>query len=254
MCVAHLELLCASLSTKDMKHRATLWGFGKFKRLLFLVGINSYWFIVSFFSVVVQFVNRVRLFVTPWSAVCQASLSFSISWGLLSVHWVGGSVQPSHSLLPTSPLAFSLSEYQDLFLKSCLFISDGHSIETSASASVLPVNIQGRVLLGLTGLISLRSKDLSRVFSNTIIGKHQFFGTQPFLYSSSCICTWQYLSTFLFFSSLAPSCFYFIFFNPAHVYSHSFASVFNFLVSLVFCSICLAKGRILLFCLLLAYL
>ena len=254
MCVAHLELLCASLSTKDMKHRATLWCFGKFKRLLFLVGINSYWFIVSFFSVVVQFVNHVRLFVTPWSAVCQASLSFSISWGLLSVHWVGGSVQPSHSLLPTSPLAFSLSEYQDLFLKSCLFISDGHSIETSASASVLPVNIQGRVLLGLTGLISLRSKDLSRVFSNTVIGKHQFFGTQPFLYSSSCICTWQYLSTLLFFSSLAPSCFYFIFFNPAHVYSHSFASIFNFLVSLVFCSICLAKGRILLFCLLLAYL
>ena len=148
------------------------------------------------------------------SAVCQASLSFSISWSLLSVHWVGGSVQPSHSLLPASPLAFSLSEYEDLFLKSCLLISDGHSIETSASASVLPVNIQGRVLLGLTGLISLRSKDLSRVFSITITGNHQFFGAQPFLWSTSCICTrrtWQYLSTLLFFSSLAPSYFYFIF-------------------------------------------
>ena len=66
------------------------------------------------------------------------------------------------------------------FPMSQLFASGGQSIGASASASVLPVNSQGWFLLGLTGLISLQSKGLSRVFSNTTIQKHQFFGTQPF--------------------------------------------------------------------------
>ena len=60
-----------------------------------------------------------------------------------------------------------------------------------ASASVLPMNIQSWFLLGLTGLISLQLKGgLSRVFSNTTIWKHQFFGAQPSLWSNSHICTW----------------------------------------------------------------
>ena len=73
---------------------------------------------------------------------------------------------------------------------SCLFISDGQSIGASASASVLPVNIQSQFPLGLTGWISLQSKGLSRVFSNTTVQKHQFFGIQSFLWSDSHICTW----------------------------------------------------------------
>ena len=72
---------------------------------------------------------------------------------------------------------------------SRLFASGGQSIGTSASASVLPVNIQGWVSLGLTGLIFLLSKGLLRVFS-TRIPKHQFFGIQPSLLSNSRICTW----------------------------------------------------------------
>ena len=68
---------------------------------------------------------------------------------------------------------------------SWLFASDGQSIGASASASVLPVNIQGWFPLGLTGLISLLSGELSRAFSSTVIQRHQFFSAQPFLWSSS---------------------------------------------------------------------
>ena len=60
----------------------------------------------------------------------------------------------------------------------------------SASALVLPMNIQGWVPLGFTGWISLLSKGVSRVFSSTTVQKHQFFGTQPSLWSNSHICTW----------------------------------------------------------------
>ena len=64
------------------------------------------------------------------------------------------------------------------------------NIGVSASASVLPTNSQSWFPLGLTGLISLLSKGLSRVFSSTLIQKHQFFGIQPSLWSKSHICTW----------------------------------------------------------------
>ena len=75
---------------------------------------------------------------------------------------------------------------------SQLVTSSGQSIGTSASSSVLPMNIQGWFPLGLTGLISFLSKGLSRVFSSTTIQKHQFFGTQPSLWSNSHI---QYTTT-----------------------------------------------------------
>ena len=73
------------------------------------------------------------------------------------------------------------------FPVSRLFTS---SIGTSTSASVLPVNIQGWFPLGLTGLISLLSKGVSRVFSSTIVQKRQFFGAQPSLWSNSHTHTW----------------------------------------------------------------
>ena len=68
------------------------------------------------------------------------------------------------------------------FPMSQLFASGGQSIGASGSASVLPVNIQGWFPLGLTGLISLLSKGLSKVFCNTTVQKHKFFGAQPFLW------------------------------------------------------------------------
>ena len=76
------------------------------------------------------------------------------------------------------------------FPMSQFFTLSGQSIGASASASILLMNIQDWFPLGLTGLISLQSKGLSRVFSNTTVQKHQFSGTQPSLWSNSHICTW----------------------------------------------------------------
>ena len=102
----------------------------------------------------------------------------------LCVHWVGDAIQPSHPLL--SPSVFpSLQSFpaSGSFPVSQFFASDGQSIGASASASVLPVNIQGWFPLGWTGCISLQSKGLSRVLSNTTIQQHQFFSPQLSLYS-----------------------------------------------------------------------
>ena len=106
------------------------------------------------------------------------------------VHQVGDAIQPSHPLASPSPPAFNVSQHQS-FPMSHLFASGGQSTGASASASVLPVNIQDLFPLGLTCWISLQSKGLSRVFSNTTVQKHQFFGTQLSLWSNSHIHTWH---------------------------------------------------------------
>ena len=104
------------------------------------------------------------------------------------IHWVCGAFQPSHYLSPPSPPAFNLSQHKSLLQwVSSSHASGGPSIIASASASVLPVNIQSWFPLGLTGLIS---KGLSRVFSSTTVQKDPFFGAQPSLWSNSHICTW----------------------------------------------------------------
>ena len=133
---------------------------------------------------------------------------------LAQTHRIGDAIQPFHPLSSPSPAAFTLSLHDALpispsnrlilcrsllscpqsfpasrsFPMSRLFTSGGQCI--GASASALPMNIQDWFPLGLTGLISLLSKGLSRVFSNTTVQKHQFFSTQPSLWSNSHICTW----------------------------------------------------------------
>ena len=84
------------------------------------------------------------------------------------INWVSDAIQPSHPLSSPFP-AFNLSQHQGLFLVNQFFTSGGQSIGLSASASVLPMNIQGWFPLGWTGWISLQSKGLSRVFSNTTV-------------------------------------------------------------------------------------
>ena len=100
----------------------------------------------------------------------------------------------SHPTISSSPAAFSfcLQSFpaSGSFPMSRLFASGGQSIGASSSVSVLPGNIQDLFPLGLTSLISLQSKGLSRVFSNTTVQKHQFFGAQPSLWSNSHIHTW----------------------------------------------------------------
>ena len=93
-------------------------------------------------------------------------------------HWVGDAIQPSHHLSFLSPPAFSLSQHPGSFQMSQFFASGGQSIGVSASASVFPMNIQNWFPLGWTSWISLQSKGLSRVFSNTTVQKHQFFGAE----------------------------------------------------------------------------
>ena len=96
---------------------------------------------------------------------------------------ISSSVVPFSSCLQSIPASGS-------FPLSQPFTSGGQSIGASASALALPMNIQGWPPLGVTGWISLLTTGLSRVFSNTTVQKHQFFGTQPSLWSKSHIHTW----------------------------------------------------------------
>ena len=135
--------------------------------------------------------SHIPLSVTPWIAVCQASLSFTISQGLQSScslnRWCHPTISSSVILfsfcLQPSPASGSY------FPKSQLFTSSGQSIGASASASILSMTIQSWFPLRLTGLISLLSMGLSRVFSSTTVQKHQFFRALPSLQTSSHICT-----------------------------------------------------------------
>ena len=116
---------------------------------------------------------------SPSPGVCS-------NWCSLS-RWCHPTISSSVGPFSFCPQSFPAS---GSFLMSHFFVSDGQSIGASASASVLPMNIQGWFSLWLTGLISLLSKGLSTVFSNTTVQKHQFFGTQLSLWSNSHLQTW----------------------------------------------------------------
>ena len=119
----------------------------------------------------VQLLSHVRLFATPWTAACQDSLSITSSQSLLKLKFIK-LVMSSNHLILCHPFLLLPSIFPSIreirsFPMSQFFTSGGQRIGASASASVLPMNTQGWFLLGLTGLISLQSKGLSRVFSNT---------------------------------------------------------------------------------------
>ena len=142
-------------------------------------------------TLVVFVVQSLWLFMTPWTTAHQASLSFTISWSLLKLMSID-LVIPSNHLVPcllfsSCPQSFPASVS---FLMSWLYTSGGQSLGVSASTSVVPMNTQDWSPLGWTGWISLQSKGLSGVFSNTTVQKHQFFCTQPSLRSHSHIHTW----------------------------------------------------------------
>ena len=122
---------------------------------------------------------------TPVFLVLHSFLEFSQT----PVHWFSDAIEPSYLCLSLLLLLQS-SPASRFFPISGLFTSGGQSIGASASASVFPMTIQSWFTLGLTGLISLPSEGLSRVFSNTTVQKHQFFGVQSPLRSNSHIHTW----------------------------------------------------------------
>ena len=129
--------------------------------------------------------------VSPSTAACQDSLSFTNSKSFLKLMSIE-SVIPSSHLILCHPLLLCLQSFpaSGSFLMSQFFISGSQSIGVSASASVFPMNIQDWFPLGLSGWISLQSKGLSGVFSNTRVEKHHFFGAQLSLWSNSHIHTW----------------------------------------------------------------
>ena len=129
---------------------------------------------------------------TPGSSVLHSPRVCSDSC-LLS-RWCHPTI--SSSVVPFSSCSQSFPASES-FPMSRVFTSGGQSTGVSASASVLPVNSQGWFPLGLTGLI-LQSKGLSRIFSNTIIWKHQFFGAQPSFWSNSHTCAWLLKKTIAF--------------------------------------------------------
>ena len=130
----------------------------------------------------VQSLSHVQLFVTPWTAAPQASLSITNSWSLLKFMSIE-SVMPSnrHNVLSPFLPSFNLSQQQGLFK----WVSSSHQVAkrigVSASTSVLPMNIQDWFPLGGTGCISLQFKGLSRAFCHTTDQKYQFFSSQLYV-------------------------------------------------------------------------
>jgi len=141
--------------------------------------------------VVVQLLSRVWPFATPGTAARQALLSFTVSPNSCSNScllswWSHPTI--SSTIAPFScPQSFPASRS---FPASWLLASGGQRTGASASASALPMNIQDKFPLGLIGLIPLQSGGLSRVFSSTTVKKHQFFGAQSSLWSTTHIRTW----------------------------------------------------------------
>ena len=139
----------------------------------------------------VRSLSRVWLFVIPWIAAHQTSLSFTNSLSLLKLMSIK-LVMPSNHLIFCLPLLHRLQSFpaSGSFPVSQFFASGGQSIGVSASTSVLTMKIQDWFPLGWTGWISLLSSGLSRVFSKTTVQKYQFLGAQLYLWFNSHIYTW----------------------------------------------------------------
>jgi len=146
----------------------------------------------SLIHFVFQSLGCVQIFATPWTAAREALLSFTISGSLLKFMYIESVILSNHLIL-CHPFLLLPSIFPSIRLFSSEQVSQffaAGSQSIGASASVLPMNTQHWFPLGLTGLISLQSKGLSRVFSSTTVQKHQFFGAQPSSWSNAHIHTW----------------------------------------------------------------
>ena len=127
----------------------------------------------------VQFTQSCLTFATPWTAACQTPPSITNSRSSLKLTSIELVMPSNHLILCCSLLLLpSVFLASGSFSMSQFFASGGQSIGVSTIASVLPVNTQDWSPLEWTGWISLQFKGLSRVFSNTTVQKHQFFGAQ----------------------------------------------------------------------------
>ena len=143
---------------------------------------------------------RIEAFYFICVCVCMCDIMDCSTWGFPVLHYLPellkfmSTESVMLSTISSSAFLFFFCLHSFLasrsFPVSQVFASDSQSIGASSSASVLPMNIQGWFPWGLTGLISLLSKELSRVFSSTTIWKHPFLGAQLSLWSSSYKSTW----------------------------------------------------------------
>ena len=144
---------------------------------------------LAYFSLVIQLLSRVQLFMTPWTAARQASLAITNSRSLLKLMSIV-SVMPSNQLILCRPLLLLPSVFPSIRVfsnESVLCIRWPKYWNFSISPSN---EYSGLISLWVTGLISLQSKGFARVFSSTTVWKHQCFGTQTSLWSNSHIHTW----------------------------------------------------------------
>ena len=157
---------------------------GKFLLLIFIYFIySSVYLLIPFIGV--QSLSHVQLFATSWTArlLCPSLSPRVCSNSCLMCQWFYLTISSSATPMPIYYFPASGS-----FPMSCLWTWSGQSIGTSGSISILPMNISSSFPLRSPGLNSLLSKGLSRVFSSTTIHKHQFFGSQPSLWSNSHAC------------------------------------------------------------------
>ena len=143
------------------------------------------------FVVGVQLLSHDQFFASPWTTACQASLSFTISWSLQKLMSIE-SVMTSNHLIHCCPLLLLPPIFPSIrvFSSELALHIRWPKYWSFNSQAVLPMNIQGWFPLGLTGLISLLSKGLSRAFSSTTFQNHQFLGAQLSLLSNFHIHTW----------------------------------------------------------------
>ena len=151
--------------------------------------LPEYYIMNTLAVVVLQLLSHILLFMTPWTAAHQASMSFTISQGLLKLMSI-------ELMMPSNHLIFCLLLLPSIFPSSRVFpnklaLHSRQPMYWSFSFSISPSNnIQDWFPLGLTCLISLLSKGCSRVFSSTTVWKHQFFSAQSSLWSNSHVHTW----------------------------------------------------------------
>ena len=139
----------------------------------------------------VQWLSHVRLFATPWITAHQASLFITISWSSFKLKCIE-SVMPSSHLILCCPLLLlpPILPSIRVFSNESALCSKWPKYWSFSFSIILPKNTQGWSPLEWTGWISLQSKGLSRVVSNTTVQKHKFFGAQPSSQSNSHIHTW----------------------------------------------------------------
>ena len=173
----------------------SLWLSGSWRSFLYSSSLYScHLFLISSASVQfssVQSLSHVQLFATPWIAAHQASLSITNSRSSLKLVSIE-LVMPSSHLILCCPLVLlpPIPPSIRVFSNESALRIRWPTIGVSASASALPMNTQDWSPWGWTGWISLQSKGLSRVFSNTTVQKHQFFGAQLSSQSNSHIHIW----------------------------------------------------------------